>query len=261
MRLLSFPTFALAALAATAVLAAPAASALLYERALMLEANRRCRLFTPEVRGALETSALQARSAARRAGDAPTALDAVERRAAAKARATSCANADLAMAAGRVRSAHDAMSRLTRMEFPGGETGWAADRTRGKKPRWRVVQKTRLGEDALAFGLASENAAPARLYAVSTFERAPTLVRLSTGARTFLAEDLRKAPEALRTSEDALAFRFSPAAAEALGQMDPRDRIRLEFVTLTRTGERVRSAEIEVGDFAAARAFLDAATG
>ena len=259
MRLLSFPAFALAGLAAaTAVFAAPAASALLYERALMLEANRRCRLFTPAVSGALATSALQARSAARRAGDAPQQLDAVERRAAAKARATSCASPDLATAAGRVRSAHDALSRVTRMHFPGGEAGWAADRTRAKTPRWRVVQKTRLGDEALSFGLASENAAPPRLVAVSSFERAPTLVRLSAGGRTFLAEDLRRAPEPLRTGDDALAFRFSPAAAEALEKLDPRETVRLEFVTLTRTGERSRSAEIEVGDFAAARAFVAA---
>jgi hypothetical protein len=261
MRVLSLPTLLCAALAATAVLAAPAASALLYERALMLEADRRCRLFTPAVSGALSTAALQARTAARRAGDEPTKLDAVERRAASTARATPCSSPDLAVAAGRVRSAHDAMSRVARMEFPGADAGWSADRTRSRSPRWRVVQKTRLGEAPLAFGLASDSAAPPRLVAVSSFERAPTLVRFSAGSRTFLAEDLRRAPEQLRTGEDALAFRFSPAAAEALEQLDPRERVRIEFVTLTRSGEQVRSAEIEVGDFAAARAFLSAANG
>lgn len=255
MRLFSVTPVLLLVLGSAAI-AAPA-SALLYERALMLEANRRCRLFTPAVSGALETSALQARSAARRAGDTPTSLDAVEKRAAAKARATSCASTDLAMAAGRVRSAHEGLARVTRMDFP----GWSADRTPGRKPRWRVVQKTRLGADALAFGLASENAAPPRLFAVSSFERAPTLVRFSAGSRTFLAEDLRRAPESLRTEDDALAFRFSPAAAEAIEQLDPRDSIVIEFVTLTRNGEQVRSAEIAVGDFAAARAFLEAASG
>ncbi|HEX8570479.1 MAG TPA: hypothetical protein VF699_11240 [Caulobacteraceae bacterium] len=258
MRVLSLPFLLCTALAASAVIAAPAASALLYERALMLEANKRCRLFTPAVSGALTTAALQARSAARRAGDAPTALDAVERRAASKARATPCTSPDLAVAAGRVRSAHEGLSRVARMEFPGGTAGWSADRTRSRNPRWRVVQKTRIGDEALSFGLASENAAPPRLFAVSSFERAPTLVRLSAGGRTFLAEDLRRAPEPLRNGDDALAFRFSPAAAEALEKLDPRETVRLEFVTLTRTGERSRSAEIEVGDFAAARAFVAA---
>ena len=48
------------------------------------------------------------------------------------------------------------------------------------------------------------------------------------------------------------------AAARALEGLDPREAVTLELVYPTRDGERVESTLLEVGDFAAARAFLAA---
>ena len=54
------------------------------------------------------------------------------------------------------------------------------------------------------------------------------------------------------------AFRFPDSAARALEGLDPREAVVLELVFPTRTGERVDSTLLEVGDFAAGRAFLAA---
>ena len=51
---------------------------------------------------------------------------------------------------------------------------------------------------------------------------------------------------------------FPPEAARALAVLDPRESVTMELVFPTRTGERVETALIEVGDFAAGRAFLAA---
>ena len=58
-------------------------------------------------------------------------------------------------------------------------------------------------------------------------------------------------------SEDGWAFRFPAAAAQALADLDPREAIAVEFLF---PGERVRTAYVEVGDFAAGRAFLQVAS-
>jgi hypothetical protein len=51
---------------------------------------------------------------------------------------------------------------------------------------------------------------------------------------------------------------FPQEAAKAMAALDPRESATVELVFPTRTGERVQTALIEVGDFAAGRAFLAA---
>jgi hypothetical protein len=51
------------------------------------------------------------------------------------------------------------------------------------------------------------------------------------------------------------AFRFPAAAADALAGLDPREAVAVEFLFTGEDGESVRTAYVEVGDFAAARAF------
>jgi hypothetical protein len=152
---------------------------------------------------------------------------------------------------------------MPRMAFPGAAAEWRADRTWSAEHRWRLVQNARLDDDPLSFGLAVRADAAPELLAVARFDprRPPVMARLTVGGRVFLAESRHAAPKALRPARgrDALAFRFSPAAAAALEQLEARDTVRLEFVVLTRSGESVRSTVIEVGDFAAARVFLLAA--
>ncbi len=56
--------------------------------------------------------------------------------------------------------------------------------------------------------------------------------------------------------ETALAFRFPAAASDAVAALDPRESVAVEFIFAGRAGDEVRTAYVEVGDFAAGRAFL-----
>ena len=251
----AFPLALIAALAASPVLAAPGA---LYERVFMLEADRRCVLFTPPVRDALQVAAAQARGAAKRAGQA---VDTIENGARERARSTSCASADLRLAAMRVRDAHQGWTKVQRLSFPGQSAAWRADRTRFATLRWRLVQ-SRPGGD---FGLATDSSGLLRPYAVARFRKKdrPALVRLTVGRRVFLAEAGTPAPEGLKPadtkrfrSDPAWAFRFPAAAGAALDAAGPHDPVRVDFVAPGRAQAPVRSIALERGDYAAARAFI-----
>lgn len=254
------PVALASSLLALGMIAAPAhagSDALLYERALMLEADRRCVLFTAPVRASLRVAAAQARGAALRArADVP----AIEDRARRRALATRCGSSDLRLAAARVRDAHAAWSRVQRLTFPGDQAEWRVDRTPSQTVRWRLVQT----RPAAAFGLAGAAPADARLYAVARFRKKalPALVRLTVGRQVFLAEARAPAPELLRPADakglldaPAWTFRFPAAATAALDEAGPYDPIRLDFVGSDRSGGRTSSVAIERGDFEAARAF------
>ena len=226
-------------------------SARLYERALMAEADRRCALFTPEIRSALAVGRIQARNATVRArGDAAS----VEQRARARAATVGCASQDLQLAAGRVRGGHEGWARLYRMDFPAVASSWRADRTRSAETRWRVVQATATA----TLGLAGADPSRAALYAVARFPKAetPALVRLRVGRRTFLAASREAAPAVLASAGKgrAWAFRFPPEAAQALAAASIRDTAQLSFVGAGRG--KTRSVPIEIGDYAAAQAFI-----
>jgi hypothetical protein len=63
---------------------------------------------------------------------------------------------------------------------------------------------------------------------------------------------------AAKDMEGAWAFRFPPAAAARLSELDPREAVAVEFL-FAGTKDEVRRAYVEVGDFAAGRAFLTTA--
>ncbi len=77
--------------------------------------------------------------------------------------------------------------------------------------------------------------------------------------RAFMAEARSEADDLLlpKGSEGGWAFRFPAAAAQALADLDPREAVAVEFLF---PGDRVRTAYVEVGDFAAGRAFLQVAS-
>ncbi|MBW3558185.1 MAG: hypothetical protein KY446_05290 [Proteobacteria bacterium] len=235
--------------AASPALADP--SGRLYERALMAEADRRCGLFTPEIRRALAVGRIQARNATLRArGDAVR----VEHRARERVAALACTSPDLRVAAGRVREGHAGWAQLYRMDFPAATSGWRADRTRSAETRWRVVQTT----PKAALGLAGADAGQAALYAVARFRKAetPASARLRVGRRTFLAASRETAPVVLSSAGKgrAWAFRFPPAAVQALAAASTRDTAELSFIRAGRG--QTRSVPIEIGDYAAAQAFI-----
>ena len=267
-----------------------------YERTVMSAADARCRLFTPEIASALSAARAQARGAALRAGADGAALRALATRAQQKAQATACGSSDLAVAAGRVRTAFEGFSRLPRMSFPGDLATWRADRTYALDgPTWRLAQDGRIGSQTFTFGLAGRRGETTRLLVVSDFGAGPApyaarlLVRDAARApdaylhvlkvsatmrlplaarapprsamRAFSAEARDQAEQRLLSPRQtsATAFRFPAAAAEAIAALDPREAVAVEFVFMGNSGDVVRTAYVEVGDFAAGQAFLTVA--
>ena len=291
----------LAWLGVACALAAPAAHAntpadAYYERTVMSAADTRCRLFTPELASALSAARAQARGAALRAGTAGAALQALAARAQQTAQSTACSSSDLAVAAGRVRTAFQGFSRLPRMSFPGDVATWRADRTYSVDgPTWRLAQDGRIGSQPFTFGLAGRRGETPRLLVVSDFGAGPApyaarlllrdatrapdaylnvlqvsaTARLPLAARTpprsatrsFSAEARDRAEQRLAGpgQPSATAFRFPAAAADAIAALDPREAVTVEFVFMGNSGDVVRTAYVEVGDFAAGQAFLTVA--
>ena len=283
----------MAAMATPSLAHATAASSLFYERTLMHEAGDRCHLFTPAVASALQASSLQARGAAERGGFSLAVLAATEERARTRAWSVPCASPDLATAAGRVRDAFAGYAKLNEMSFPGELGEWrAARRPRammidGKPvdgPRWRLFQPARSASGLVTFGVAQDSETPVVVtteagalgaaYAVlivrdpskapepyidprvnSLAGRAPPL----SVTRSFLANARSIAPTTLSNGAvDAAMFSFPPAAAAAMENLDAREAVTIKFVYSGRGRERTSSALVEVGDFAAGRAFLAA---
>lgn len=277
---------AIAALgAATAVQAATAADQL-YERTLMTSADARCRLFKPGVGSALDAARAQARGATLRSGASEAQVTALEARAQSKAGAAPCNSHDLTTAADRVRKAFDGYSTMLRMTYPGDRATWQADRSVSATiPIWRLSQPAGFGADRLVFGLEgranqmravvvfADAAQPytARLVLRDTLRtQGPYLnARNAKGlaanaaprnaSRVFGAETRDSAPVTLLPAgaKTGLSFRFPRDAIDAMSRLDPREAATLEFVFTGRAGQDVvRRAYVEVGDFAAGRAFL-----
>ncbi|MEO6340295.1 MAG: hypothetical protein ABIO39_09680 [Caulobacteraceae bacterium] len=256
----------------------------------MSAAGERCGLFTPAVASALLASSRQAKGAALRSGASADSLRSVEDRARTMAMGTPCDGADLATAAGRVRTAFTGYSQIYSMDFPGAFGSWKADRRSPAKDgaNWRLSQSTRASGGSVVFGMATDGPGAPALTAVVTSpsaisaagarlvlrdpSKAPSPYldtrRTGLGGRTtprfasqiFLAMAKGGAPLGLSPAgaAGATSFRFPEAAARALEGLDPREAVTLELVFPTRDGERVETTLFEVGDFAAGRAFLAA---
>lgn len=257
----------------------------LYERTLMTAADSRCRLFSPTISSALDAARAQARGAALRSGATELQVAALEQRARAKAASATCDSKDLTVAAARVKKAFEGYSQLLTMTYPGDVSSWKAERSVSATiPVWRLSQPSSFGADRLMFGLAGRAKA---VLAVSTFENGqrPYVARIilrdtkrtlgpyidarsgknlagkippRNASLVFTAERREEAPVTLLPTgaKTGLAFRFPEAVAEAMSQLDPREAVTVEFAFAGRGEEVTRKAYIEVGDFAAGRAFL-----
>ena len=264
---------------------------LFYERAIMSAVDARCNLFYPAIGSALNVAKYQARGAALRAGtDAATLLQ-ISQRAQTKAYSISCTSPDIATAAGRVRAAFEGYARMQKMDYPGDIVGWKADRGSSTVAlRWRLTQDVTQNGDRLLFGLAGRSGANA-LLALTHFKngQAPYSARLviRDGQLTFgpfldargarprtIPLDRRFAANGAQTSftaearssagSDLLpkgltsgwAFRFPAEAARQMAALDPRESVAIDFIF---PDDSVRRLYVEVGDFAAGRAFLQSA--
>ena len=284
-------------LLATAILVAPvmahaAAVDAYYERSVMTAADQRCHLFTADLAAALNASQAQARGAAMRSGATNAQLDTVQVRASNAAGSAACNSKDITTAAGRVRQAFDGYSKLQTMLYRGDVSSWWANRaTSPTTMTWRLSQSEPFGWNQLIFGYAGRGA-DVGLIAVASFadgakpysarlilrdtsrasEPFLNIIKASSDGRIPLSARMPPAfatkdffPQARGAADKTLlpggassgtAFRFPSAAADALARLDPRESVAIDY--LFTSGDPVRRAYVEVGDFAAGRAFLAA---
>ncbi|HEX3917832.1 MAG TPA: hypothetical protein VHW60_10880, partial [Caulobacteraceae bacterium] len=182
-------------------------------------------------------------------------------------------------------------AHMPRMDFPGDLESWSAERPLPSSTmHWRASQRDRFGWDLMQFGIADQGDARP-LVAVASFAdgarpygarlvirdasitsgpyldarqadisgRIPIAGRLPprSASRVFTAEEMTAASSDLAGADLAggWAFRFPEAATDALAALDPREAVAVEFLFPGDGGETVRTAYVEVGDFASARAF------
>jgi len=282
-----------AAVSLVPTLAHAAAVDAYYERSVMTAADQRCHLFSADLASALEASQAQARGAAMRSGLTNTQLDGVQTRAAMAAGSAACESHDITLAANRVRQAFAGYSKLQTMNYRGDVSAWWANRAVSQNyTTWRLSQTGPFGWNSMSFGIAARGS-DSGLLAVASFAdgakpysarlvmrdaaRAPepflNIIRASTDGRIPLSARMPPAsatrdffPQARGDADrpliptgaaSAIAFRFPNAAADALARLDPRESVAVEF--LFSNGQPVRTAYVEVGDFAAGRAFLASA--
>lgn len=265
-------------------IAAPAFAAgadmMFAERTALLAADRRCELFTPQMRQALEASTFQARGVLLRSGWTISRVDALSRGAAREVSGRPCDDAVLTKAASDARFGFDGWTRLMGMSFPGGERTWSARRAADPQgfymrqdipgPRPAVFGVRRVGNGGslmLVMSLRPGETAPstARLSFRDT-ARAPRSIADTPGRLGHGLESLAASPamsrithasaRAVETGERgarAVVFTFPDATLYAMKGLDPR-----EAMTLTLEGRQPVTFYVEVGDVAAAHAFLAA---
>lgn len=272
------------AVAPVAASAASAASQYLYERTLMGAADGRCHLFTPDIGRALSAARAQARNAALRAGDGSAAVAATERRALAKAATVDCRSSGLRLAADRLRAAFADYAKLQVLSFPGVRAGWRAERPYPAyhgAPRWGLAQSV-VGQGGwMVFGItggqvtlldARGDSAPAPIARI-VFRNSAILsepyvdlrrndpadqVAPTAVSQAFLAQGRTSAPRSLLPAgaKTGLAYQFPTNVMAALAQLDPREMASVQLVYPGPKGDRVVTGWVEVGDLAAAQAFL-----
>jgi hypothetical protein len=258
--------------------APPPAQAAYGERRALLETDARCRLFEPPLRAALEAGAWQARGALTRAGWSNARIAELDAAAARAARGRACDDPRTQAAAARARAGFSGWARLPSLEFRGSQRSWIARRIPDPEG-WTLVQGIDAPRDA-AFGALSRDGRirPTLSLALSDRIAPPPSAEL-------VVRDVRRARESLfevpgRSTDGLLAGAPSPATARrfyaserrieigrrgarrlffvfaddalnAMALLDPREAAEI------RLGDGARVL-VEIGDLAAARAFLAA---
>lgn len=269
-----FLAFILALAFAPSAMAAepPEARAAFVERLGMLRLDARCGLLDQDVRAALRASSAQARGALLRAGWTDAQIRNLERTVSSAADERPCNDPRNAEAASDARHAADIWRRTGTMRFPGWEREWVARRTADREG-WRLSQSI----NDTTFGV-RERGAGQTLSLVASGE-APSAVRLTMrdarrsrmeevaltrrvaygleagmpGPRTAtISSTAARRSERVSLWRSQTVFEFPNAVFEQLLALDPRETVELEL----RYGRRSERLLIEVGDLAAARAFL-----
>ena len=246
------------------------------ERRGLIEADTQCRLFSPTIRDALAVSAAQARGALLRAGWTDARVRELEGAVVSAARGRACGDARTTRAAAGASRSVAQWVNAGSMEFPGWERIWVARRV---DEGWRLSQSVEAPVPAV-FGVLQRGQSQtlALVVPVARGAQAPTSARLlmrnpaeprrgevsltermarglAAGAPTpftSVAHPSTRAVERLDEGRSQAVFTFPDSAFRDLLGLDPRESAEIELNT-SRGPQRLF---IEVGDIAAARAFL-----
>lgn len=253
-----------------------------YERALLLAADDKCALLTPDLHRALRVSEAQARGAALRAGLQEAGLAQIAGNAKRAIGALACSDPEITTRAARARNAF-AQFRIQKAEdFPGNQRVWRARRI-APLAGWALVQDL-AGRAQFGLWRAAGPDAPARFVfsvPIAAGESAPIAAKLIlrdrttraapilSGAGVITAADapgLVAPPPAFTTTlwarerladSDAplgrIGFAFGTEAGQLLSGLDPREAV---ILRLDDAAGRKRDFLVDVGDFAAAFAFV-----
>jgi hypothetical protein len=273
-----FILLALALGTATAASATePNARTAFVERRGLLEADAQCRLFEPSIRAALSVGLAQTRGALLRAGWTNANLRDLETAAINAARARQCNDERTATAAANARRSFATWANAGTMEFPGWDRSWRARRVVDESG-WRLSQDIEApiaarfgvrqsGETqrlTLAMPLARGAAAPTSVHLIvrdtarAAMREIALPQRISQGLEAGLPSPMtaRSIPSTRtierRNGQQVAVFTFPDTAFRDLVALDPRESVELRL----ETGRATQRVLVEVGDVAAARAFL-----
>lgn len=247
------------------------------ERRGLIESDARCNLLTADIRAALNVGVLQAQGALLRAGWTSAQVRGLGQAVAQAAAARACNDRRTLQAAAEARRAFTPWLAAGYMEFAGWERSWLA--RRGTSDGWRLSQAIEAPRAAV-FGVRQQGAAQ-RLALIVTLERnepAPLSAQLTLrdpsrerpreislpqrvaygieagapapGAATTIPSS--RAIERVSGGRTQVVFTFPDTAFATLLQLDPRESAELRL----QDGRREQTMYVEVGDIAAARAFL-----
>ncbi len=277
MRLLLIIAALAAATSATAAEPPNARSAYIERRGLV-EADAQCRLFDADVRAALEAGVTQARGTLLRAGWSSSQLRELEQVVVSAARARACDDRRTIASAASARTAFATWVTASTMLFPGWQRSWAASRAAGANG-W-ALRQTIDAPVAATFGVRTHNGAQqlALVVPLARGQTAPASARLlmrnrarasaleislpqrmayglaagAPAANVAVSIASTRATERLGRGAAQAIFVFPDSAFRDLLALDPRESVEIRLVN--GRGEQV--LYVEIGDIAAARAFL-----
>jgi hypothetical protein len=264
------------AIAGATAHAAP--ESLFAERTALLALDAKCDLLTAPERAALEASTAQARGALLRSGWSQTQAHGLAKRAAFAGAKRACTDAAVSKAVSNARAGYASWTRLHAMRFPGAHGAWSARRTPdldgfllrqdGHGSAFGIRETAGEGRLTLAMPLHTQASAPrtARLILRDVSKSAQSMadLRKSPAAtlpdlaplpamQTALLPSLRTQARLDNPKRTLAVYEFTDTAAGLIAALDPREAIFIEL-----DGTQGKRIYFEVGDFAAALAFLKA---
>jgi len=264
------------AFAAPAHADAPDARASYVERRGVLELDSQCHLFNPNIRAALQATALQARGALLRGGWSIAQVQNLEQTVVTAARARTCQDPRTLTSASTARTASATWINANAQTFPGWTRAWYARRAPSPEG-WRLTQaisaplaatfgvRVSQGREQLTLAIASPNGRPpasATLVMRNAMRSNPIDIalpqRIAFGlnagspapATATQFDSISARSERAQNGSAATVFAFPDSAFRNLINLDPRETVEIHLAGSSQV------LLVDVGDVAVARAFL-----